>query len=50
LAPRAQRIEVQDGASETMRNPVERLEKWPGTIIQQNSKDVKIQAGAEEKC
>ncbi len=42
LAPRAQRIEVQDGASETMRNPVERFEMWPAAIVQQNSKDVKI--------
>ena len=49
LAPRAQRIEVQDGASETMRNPVERFEMWPGAIIEQNSKDVTRQAGAEEK-
>ena len=50
LAPSAQRIEVQEGASETMRSPVERFEMWPGAIIQENSKDVKLQVGAEEKC
>jgi hypothetical protein len=42
-------MEVQDGASETMRNAVERFEMWPGAIIQENSKDVTAKAGAEEK-
>ena len=49
LAPSAQRIEVQEGASETMRNAVERFEMRPEAIIQENSKDVTIQAGTEEK-
>jgi hypothetical protein len=42
LAPIAQRIEVQDGASETMRNPADLFEMRPAAIIQENSKDVKI--------
>jgi hypothetical protein len=33
-----------------MRNPVERFEMWPAAMIQQNSKDVTLQAGAAEKC
>jgi hypothetical protein len=42
-------MEVQDGASETMRNAVERFEMWPEAIIQEHSKDVTVEAGAEEK-
>jgi hypothetical protein len=49
LAPSAQRIEVQEGASETMRNAVERFEMRSEAIIQENSKDVTNQAGTEEK-
>jgi len=38
LAPSAQRMDVQDGASETMRGSVLRLEMWRAGILQQNSK------------
>jgi hypothetical protein len=39
LAPSAQRMDVQDGASETMRNAPGRFEFWREAMIQQNSKD-----------
>ena len=38
LAPSAQRIDVQDGANETIRGWVLRLEMWLAGILQQDSK------------
>ena len=49
LAPSAQRIEVQDGASETMRNAVDCFEMRPEAIIQENSKDGTAQAGGRRE-
>ena len=38
LAPSAQRIDVQEGANETIRGSVLRLEMWLAGILQQDSK------------
>jgi hypothetical protein len=43
----AQRIEVQDGASETMRKPLERFELPGRTIPEQDSKQAGRRAGDE---
>ena len=48
MAPSAQRIEVQDGASETMRNAVDCFEMWPEAIIRRIAKMGQRRREAEE--